>query len=136
MHHVRVRLKNRIDEIDRAIRTFLDMARREKIRTETASQIALVVDEILNNIVSYAYPHGGEHHIDLSFEIRAAELIVVISDQGIPFNPFTKDPPNTKLPLEERKIGGLGIHLVRNLMDNVSYERKRKRNVVTLEKKL
>ncbi len=57
-----------------------------------------------------------------------------ITDDGIPFNPFGVETPDTKLSLEEREIGGLGIHLVRKVMDKVSYQRRIDKNVVTLVK--
>jgi anti-sigma regulatory factor (Ser/Thr protein kinase) len=61
---------------------------------------------------------------------------VAIEDDGIPFNPLEKETPDTDLPLEERKIGGLGIHLVRNLMDKVSYQRRVDKNRLTLVKNI
>lgn len=131
-----MRLKNSLAEVNRGIRIFLDFAERQKLDPEVTSQIAVVIDEILNNIVSYAYPRGNEHPIDLAIDIRSSELTVAISDRGRPFNPFTKDPPDTTLPLEERQIGGLGIHLVRNLMDDVIYTRSGSHNIVTLVKKI
>ena len=57
------------------------------------------------------------HEIDIEIELRSERLIIIISDDGIPFNPFKKDPPDTMLSVDERMIGGLGIHLVKKLMD-------------------
>ena len=61
-------------------------------------------------------------------------LSISIADNGVPFNPFTRKDPNTELALADREIGGLGIHLVKNVMDEVIYQRRYNRNVVTLIK--
>ena len=88
-------------------------------------------DELLNNIISYGFDDDGEHAIDIRIVIEETRVRVTIADDGIPFDPFSLAEPDTGLSVEERDVGGLGIHLVRNLMDEVSYERVGDRNVVT-----
>jgi anti-sigma regulatory factor (Ser/Thr protein kinase) len=65
-------------------------------------------------------------------ELAGERLIVTITDDGVPFNPLSMAAPRTDLALEDREIGGMGIHLVRNLVDDVSYHRRIDRNVLTL----
>ncbi len=97
----------------------------------------VVFDELLSNIVSYAYRDKREHTIDLRAELSADRLAVTITDDGRPFNPFTRVAPyDTTASLAEREPGGLGIHLVRNMMDEVSYRRRTDKNVVILVKHL
>jgi len=96
--------------------------------------VAMVFDELLNNTISYGYQDDGEHTIDVQVDVYPRYLSVVIKDDGIPFNPFSLDDPDITLSIEEREIGGLGVHLVRNVMDDVSYERKVNQNVLTLLK--
>ena len=60
---------------------------------------------------------------DIDIELKGERLIITITDDGFPFNPFVKDPPDTKLNVDERNIGGLGIHIVKNLMDEYHYKR-------------
>jgi anti-sigma regulatory factor (Ser/Thr protein kinase) len=88
----------------------------------------------LNNIISYGYDDEEIHEIDIEIELRSERLIIILSDDGIPFNPFKKDPPDTMLSVEERMIGGLGIHLVKKLMDEYEYKRQTNKNIITLIK--
>ena len=89
---------------------------------------------MLVNIISYGYPDGEEHLIDLHVVAGEDELVITLSDDGIPFDPFNREEPDTGLSVEERPIGGLGVHLVKNLMDNCHYERRGEHNVVQLSK--
>jgi sigma-B regulation protein RsbU (phosphoserine phosphatase) len=86
--------------------------------------------------VSHAYRDKGEHTIDLRAELSSDRLALTITDDGRPFNPFTSAAPDTTVAMEERQMGGLGIHLVRNMMDEVSYRRRTDKNVVILVKHL
>ena len=96
----------------------------------------MVFDELLNNIISYAYQDDEEHEIEVRVEAAGERLVVSIADDGIPFNPFDAAKPDTGLALEERTLGGLGIHLVLKVMDKVAYQRRTNKNVLTLVKKL
>lgn len=129
-------LANRMDEIDRANEAFNEFAEAGSLAVPTRRSINLVLDELLNNINTYAFEDGEEHEIEVRFELSSDRLSVTIADDGVPFNPFAGFPPDTALSVEEREIGGLGIHLVRNVMDEVSYSRRTDRNVVILVKYL
>jgi len=97
----------------------------------------MALDDLLNNVVQYAFPNDPtEHHIEVEGEVRDAWVILTITDDGIPFNPLTVAPPDLSLLLHEREIGGLGIHLVRSMFDEVTYHRNVARNVLTVKKKL
>ena len=93
-------------------------------------------EELLNNIVSYGHRDEGDHTIEVRAELSADRLAVTITDDGSPFNPFMSAVPDLTVSLEEREPGGLGIHLVRNMMDEVSYRRRTNKNVVILVKHL
>ena len=101
-----------------------------------AYEIMLVCEEVLINIVNYAYPAGGGQ-LTLLWEndTQGRELLIVFEDAGIPFNPLEKEEPKFDVPIAERKIGGLGIHMVRSLMDTANYERKDNKNFFTVTKK-
>jgi serine/threonine-protein kinase RsbW len=96
----------------------------------------VALDELLHNTLAYGFAgrDGGEVLIDV--ELRTDRLSVTLTDDGAPFNPFGLAAPDTALPMEERPVGGLGIHLVRRMMDDASYHRRDDRNVVTLAKLL
>ena len=101
------------------------------------NKVRLVLEELLVNVVSYAYD-GGEGYIDIHTEITfdPKNLLIVIKDGGKPFDPTAKKDPDLNVPLKDRPIGGLGIFLVKQTMDEVIYERVNDENVLTLKKKL
>lgn len=97
----------------------------------------MALDDLLNNVVQYAFPNDPtEHHIEVEGEVREECVVVTIMDDGIPFNPLSVAPPDLSVLLHEREIGGLGIHLIRSMFDEVTYHRKVGRNVLTIKKKL
>ncbi|MFO0776595.1 MAG: anti-sigma factor antagonist [Nitrospira sp.] len=97
----------------------------------------MALDDLLNNVVQYAFPNDPhEHLIEVEGEVRDACVVLMITDDGIPFNPLTAAHPDLSLLLHEREIGGLGIHLVRSMFDEVTYHRNVGHNVLMLKKKL
>ena len=95
----------------------------------------LALEEAVTNVMLYAYPNGhGRVLVEAMKE--ADRLTFTISDSGIPFDPTKQEEPDLTLAAEERQIGGLGIHLVRQIMDEISYERKDNKNILTLVKQL
>ena len=96
----------------------------------------LAIEEAVVNVMEYAYPEGtkGDVHIEAAANDECLEF--VISDSGAPFDPTAKEDADITLSAEERPIGGLGIHLVRQIMDSINYERTDGQNVLTLLKKL
>jgi sigma-B regulation protein RsbU (phosphoserine phosphatase) len=127
-------VQNRLPEIERFKKSFNTFSEQYDIPTPVRRKMNVVFDELLNNIITYAYRDEDEHSIEIKVELSGDRLTVSITDDGIPFNPFGVETPDTKLPLEERKTGGLGIHLVRKVMDKVSYQRRIDKNVITLVK--
>jgi anti-sigma regulatory factor (Ser/Thr protein kinase) len=100
-----------------------------------SDQVMLVNEEIFINIASYAYPiASGE--VTARIVKKGNLLALQYEDAGIPFNPLEMPPPEINVPLEERKIGGLGIFLVRKMMDEVKYERVNNKNKLTLYKRI
>lgn len=99
-------------------------------------QMNLAMEEAVVNVINYAYPEGKHGLIQVMAEVDGDFLIFVISDCGTSFDPTAKEDADVTLPAEERDIGGLGIHLVRNLMDSVSYKRKGGKNMLTLKKRI
>ncbi len=97
----------------------------------------MALDDLLNNVVQYAFPNDPtEHHIEVEGEVHDACVVLTIRDDGIPFNPLSVAPPDLSVLLHEREIGGLGIHLVRAMFDEVTYHRNVGRNVLTIKKRL
>jgi sigma-B regulation protein RsbU (phosphoserine phosphatase) len=129
-------LKNQLTEIDRFKESFNIFSEENGFPTPIRRELNIVFDDLLTNIVSYAYQDDEEHEIEVRVEADGERIVVSISDDGIPFNPLDADTPDTSLSLEERKLGGLGIHLVRKLMDKVSYQRRITKNRLTLVKNI
>ena len=97
--------------------------------------IRLVSEEIIVNILNYAYPQQAEGYLTLCLWDEDGEITLEFIDGGIPFNPLDKADPDISLPLEQREIGGLGIFLVREMMDDVAYTYVNKENRLTIKKK-
>lgn len=96
--------------------------------------IQLAADEIFTNISSYAY---GEEQgvVEVMVKCSEEEISIALIDSGKPFNPLCLPPPDITLGIDERKIGGLGIYLVREMMDTVSYLRENGKNILAIEKR-
>jgi sigma-B regulation protein RsbU (phosphoserine phosphatase) len=133
---LKLALANRLEEIDRANAAFNEFARAEGLAVPIQRSINLVLDELLNNVISYAFADDRIHEIEVRFELAKKRLSLTLVDEGSPFNPFSSSPPDTSLSVEEREVGGLGIHIVRNVMDEVGYRRRTDKNVVILVKYL
>ena len=115
---------------------FLEMqAKSCGIDTALLMQIKLAMDEAVTNVIQYAYP-GMEGDIGIDMGCDDGLLKIVITDNGIPFNPLETREPDITLPLEERPIGGLGIFLVKQLMTDVRYERSEGKNRLTMTKEI
>lgn len=93
--------------------------------------VQLAVDEACTNIIEYGYANEGGM-IDIACQRRGDEIVVVIKDRGKPFDPTSVQPPDLNASLEERKAGGLGIYFMKTLMDEVRYEFKEGKNVLTM----
>ena len=91
----------------------------------------LALEEVLTNIISYGFPAGGRHAIEMRVGYDDGALQATVSDDGVPFDPLAAAPPDLGGPAEHRKVGGLGIHLLRALTDAIDYRRDGGRNVLT-----
>lgn len=96
----------------------------------------LAMEEAVVNVMNYAYPQGTVGDIDIDALFEEGMLTFVISDSGTPFDPTAAPEADITLGVDERKIGGLGIFLVRNIMDSVSYERKDGKNILSMHKNI
>lgn len=95
----------------------------------------LCLDEMLTNIISYGYDDGPEHAAYLDISLEDEMITAVLKDEGRPFNPLEEAPdPDLDAELEDRKIGGLGIHFCKELMDSLKYQRVGDWNVLNMSK--
>lgn len=94
----------------------------------------MVVEELVMNIVNWAYPDGTNGYLDVETMRDEKGITLRFSDGGVPFNPLEKEMPDTTAPIEQRPIGGLGIYMVVNRMDAVDYEYTGGENILTVRK--
>ena len=100
-------------------------------------EISMAVDEIMANVAMYAYAPGtGDVTVQFGFEEESRTASVTFIDGGVAFDPLAKEDPDVTLPAEQRKIGGLGIFLVKKTMDEVTYKREDNKNVLCIRKKI
>lgn len=99
-------------------------------------QICMAVEELFVNIVNYAYPNDIGLAVIKVEEINDRELEIVLRDNGKPFDPLRREDPDVTLDPDKRRIGGLGIYLVKKTMDEVTYHFENDQNVLTLRKKI
>ncbi len=96
----------------------------------------LALEEAVTNVMMYAYPAGEKGLVDIEAELKDGKLTFRITDSGIPFDPTSVPDADISLDAEKRPVGGLGIFLVRRIMDIVSYERRDGKNILTMQKYL
>jgi serine/threonine-protein kinase RsbW len=133
---LRLELAARLPEIARMVEAVEAFAERVGLPGEALYQVILVLDELVTNIVSYGIEAGETRPIVLQVGYSGGVLKIVVSDPGRPFDPRTIPPPDTAAALEDRKIGGLGIHIARSFMDSLDYRYDGGRNHLTLVKRI
>lgn len=131
-----ITLPNDVQEVPQ-LNVFVDeVCEQVDFDMSTTLKLNLAIEEAVVNVMNYAYPAGEKGDVDIEAMINDEYLVFVISDSGTPFDPTAKAEVDTTLSVEERGIGGLGIHLIRQIMDTINYERVDGKNVLTLRKKL
>ena len=98
----------------------------------TENRLTLVLEELLTNVISYGYDDDDSHEINVDLKIKDGILTSIFDDGGRPFDPHEAQKPDMDGPLEDRSVGGLGIHLILTIMDTVDYERVDGRNRTTM----
>ena len=127
-------LHNDVQELS-LLTAFIDAISEENgIDMMESMNINLSVEEAVVNVMKYAYQKGTTGEVRINATAADGLLTIAITDDGAPFDPSQKEDPDVSLPVEERPIGGLGIFLVRQLMDSVAYQRADGKNILTLTK--
>jgi anti-sigma regulatory factor (Ser/Thr protein kinase) len=103
---------------------------------EIEFQLDLVLDEMVSNVIRHGIKDSGQHIIDVNLQHDGQQLTLEIEDDGVPFNPFDAPVPDITKPIEERRPGGLGVYLVRQMMDSLAYERRDGKNCLLIKKSL
>lgn len=130
-------LASRLDELPRLMAAVHEIGRGTRATAADLSALELALEEIVTNVITHGFRGEPGHSIAISLEASTPDRIraVVMDDAGA-FNPLDRPEADTQLPLEDRPVGGLGVHLVRKLMDLCLYERRDGRNHLTIERQL
>ena len=122
-----------VDRLNRVIRQFGDL---HEVPSRVLYAVNLALDEVVTNVVRHAFKDAKEQEVIARVTATPSEVTTEVSDTGRAFNPLDVPPPNLDAPLSERTLGGLGIHLVRSLMDSIEYRRDGEKNVLTMRKRI
>ena len=119
----RLIMKNEMTEVGRLRTFFFSVCREHGIDDETVKTLNLALEEWVANVINYAYPKGMRGHVEVTADVNDDVLTLVIKDHGTAFDPTQHAEVDINAELDERTIGGLGIHLIRTIMDTVEYQR-------------
>lgn len=129
-------LANDIAEVSRLATFIEEVGEAFALTPDVVLNLNLVIEEAVVNVINYAYPKEQHESIYLSAHLHEGSIVLVLTDTGKEFDPTLAPDADITLSAEEREIGGLGIFLIRQIMNEVRYERIDGKNVLTLEKKL
>ena len=131
-----LRMVTDLDELRKINAAVEELAEEENWPPDLTFQIGLAIEELGVNIVEYGHNDGKTHEIEIVISSEAEAITIEIEDDGQAFNPLSDAPdPDLDSDVEDRTVGGLGIHLVRSMMDEVHYQRQQNKNCLTLIKR-
>lgn len=128
-------LSSRMSELDKLNAFLEELGEKLCLPAKCLFEITVALEEVFSNIVRYAFTDDRSHTVRIVARLHKGKLSLSVEDDGQPFNPLGVGPPQVERDLEKCNIGGLGIHLVRRLMDDVRYTRRSNRNELTLIKR-
>jgi len=129
-------IKNEVSELARVNQFVEEIGEELQIDPELLMNLNLVMEEMVSNVIFYAYPQGKTADIEIFAESNGKELTFVLSDQGKAFDPTMKEDAHPEQDPMEREIGGMGIFIVKNIMNQVTYQRLKGKNLLTMTKKI
>lgn len=124
-------LQNDLESLAAAAPALAEFLALHGVGADASFACSLALEEIVTNIIKYAFADSGAHEIHFAARLSPEHVVLRFTDDGREFNPLAAPPPDLELLPEERPIGGLGIHLVRNLAQRIEYQRAGGRNTVT-----
>jgi anti-sigma regulatory factor (Ser/Thr protein kinase) len=133
-HKYSFELKNDLSELETLCQHLNKLGQVTGLSEACITDINICLDELFTNTVSYGFDDDLEHNIRFTINADNNVLTINIEDDGIPFNPLETKEPEIPADLIDARIGGLGIHIVRKLMDDISYTRKGGKNKLTIKK--
>ena len=129
-------IKNQISELERVAQFIEEIGEELQLDMEMRMNLNLVMEEMVSNVIFYAYPKDSDSEIDLLAKSEGKKLTFVISDKGKEFDPTAKEDADPSIDPCEREIGGMGIFIVKNIMNHVTYQRLEGKNLLTMTKNI
>ena len=133
---MQVVLKNKPEEKRKLLAALQGFAQAENLPAGVLQAADLALEEHLTNLMNYAYDDTLSHEILVRCAVDQDILVIEVEDDGAPFNPLLSPEVDTSVPLKDKPIGGLGIHLIRRFMDELHYRREAGRNILSMRKRL
>jgi anti-sigma regulatory factor (Ser/Thr protein kinase) len=131
-----LRIANDLAELTRVAESVDEFCAANDLPADCSFKLNIALEELLTNTISYGYDDEQRHEIPLDIAIENDALVVEMSDDARPFDPLQAPPPDLDSPIAERRVGGLGVHLVKTLMDEVAYAYRDGRNHIRLRKRI
>jgi anti-sigma regulatory factor (Ser/Thr protein kinase) len=135
-NRVSFKLKSNLSELDALCQNLEKFGQSMGLSKKCIFEANLALDELFTNIITYGFEDKNEHTIRITISLQDDKLVFSIEDDGVPFNPTEAESPDLECTIEECRIGGLGIHLAKNLMNEVCYQRCNDKNILTLKKNI
>ena len=120
-----LKAKATLESLDLFLNFVEKFVQKEGLKATLSSELVLVAEEVLVNVVNYAYPPKDSGKIEIKLSLTDNSISFCIIDEGIPFNMNLAEDPDITLNIDEKEIGGMGIYLVKHIMDEVRYEKKK-----------
>ncbi|HXR86489.1 MAG TPA: ATP-binding protein [Stellaceae bacterium] len=136
VRQLKLRIANDLAELSRVAEGVEEFCAKLAIPAGNAFKLNVAIEELLTNTISYGYDDTGRHEIGIDIKRERETIVVELSDDARPFDPLNAPPPDLESAIEDRRIGGLGVHLVKTLMDDVAYAYRDGHNHITLRKKI
>ena len=125
-------LRNHTSEVTRLVDRLEAFGAEAGLPPDVTFRLTLSLDEIVSNVIRHGFDDHAEHQILVTLAVADGHVTATVVDDGSAFDPREAPLPNLDAPLEERQAGGLGMHLVRETMDEIDYRREDGRNVLTV----
>jgi serine/threonine-protein kinase RsbW len=122
-----------IERLHRLVRQFGDL---HEVRSRALYAVNLAIDEVVTNVIRHGFEDPAGEELTAQITVSGGQITTEVTDGGRAFNPLEAPAPDLEAPLAERELGGLGIHLVRSLMDRIEYRRENDKNVLTMRKRI
>ena len=126
-----LRIANDVASLCDALATVDEFLERHRVGAQATFTVRLAAEEIVTNVIKYAYQDSARHAIELDLRLWSDRAILRVADDGRAFDPLLAPPPDLSRPVEEKAVGGVGIHLVRTLAERLEYARVGDRNVLS-----